>query len=128
MTDIVPGPIFLTKLTLPHIARGGRIVLISSVSARMGMPQQTVYAATKAALEGICKVWATELGKKYDITVNCVSPGPVATDMWTECEPDVVAALQPSIDATPAAARVGEVSDIVPIVSYVRQRALANLD
>lgn len=83
----------------------------------MGMPQQTVYAATKAALEGIAKVWATELGKKYGITVNCVSPGPVATDMWTECEPDVVAALQPAIDATPAAARVGEVEDIVPIVS-----------
>lgn len=55
--------------------------MISSVSARMGMPQQTVYASTKAALEGICKVWASELGKKYGITVNCVSPGPVATDM-----------------------------------------------
>lgn len=107
----------MTKLTLPHIPRGGRIVLVSSVSARMGMPQQTVYAATKAALEGIAKVWATELGKKYGITVNCVSPGPVATDMWTECEPEVVAALQPAIDATPAAARVGEVDDIVPIVS-----------
>lgn len=81
VTNNLPAPIFLTQLVLPHIARGGRIVLISSVSARMGMPQQTVYAATKAALEGVCKVWATELGKKYGITVNCVSPGPVATDM-----------------------------------------------
>ncbi len=84
------------------------------------MPQKTVYAATKAALEGVCKVWATELGTKYGITVNSVSPGPVATDMWTECERGVVAALQPMIDSTPAAARVGEVSDVVPIVSYVR--------
>lgn len=90
---------------------------MSSVSARMGMPQQTVYAGTKAALEGIAKVWATELGKKYGITVNCVSPGPVATDMWTECEPDVVADFQPIINSTPAAARVGEISDIVPVVS-----------
>jgi 3-oxoacyl-[acyl-carrier protein] reductase len=79
-TDTLTAPIFLTQLTLPYIARGGRIVLVSSVSARMGMPQQTVYAGTKAALEGIAKVWATELGKKYGITVNCVSPGPVATD------------------------------------------------
>lgn len=85
----------------------------------MGMPQQTVYAGTKAALEGISKVWATELGKKYGITVNCVSPGPVSTDMWTECEPDVIADFQPIIEATPAASRVGEVSDIVPVVSYV---------
>jgi NAD(P)-dependent dehydrogenase (short-subunit alcohol dehydrogenase family) len=85
----------------------------------MGMPQQTVYAGTKAALEGIAKVWATELGKKYGIMVNCISPGPVATDMWTECEPNVAADFQPIINATPAAARVGEVSDIVPIVSWV---------
>ena len=119
MTDNLTAPIFLTQLTLPHIARGGRIVLVSSVSARMGMPQQTVYAGTKAALEGIAKVWATELGKKFGITVNCISPGPVATDMWTECEPDVAADFQPIINATPAAARVGEVLDIVPIVSWV---------
>ncbi|KAE9370475.1 NAD(P)-binding protein [Stipitochalara longipes BDJ] len=119
-TDVnLKAPIFLTQMTLPHISRGGRIILVSSVSARMGMPQQTVYAGTKAALEGIAKVWATELGKKYGITVNCVSPGPVATDMWTECEPDVVADFQPIINATPAAARVGEVSDIVPVVSFL---------
>jgi NAD(P)-dependent dehydrogenase (short-subunit alcohol dehydrogenase family) len=117
VADTLAAPIFLTQLTLPHISRGGRIVLVSSVSARMGISQQTVYAGTKAALEGIARVWATELGKKCGITVNCVSPGPVATDMWTECEPDVIANLQPMIDATPAAARVGEVSDIVPVVS-----------
>lgn len=57
------------------------------------------------------------MGKKYGIKVNCISPGPVATDMWTECEPDVVADFQPIINAMPAAARVGEVSDIVPVVS-----------
>jgi 3-oxoacyl-[acyl-carrier protein] reductase len=92
-------------------------VFLTSVSARLGMPQQTVYAGTKAALEGICKVWATELGRKYGITVNCVSPGPVATDMWDESEPDVLADFQPIIEATPAAPRVGEVSDIVPAVA-----------
>jgi NAD(P)-dependent dehydrogenase (short-subunit alcohol dehydrogenase family) len=49
--------------------------MVTLVAARMGSPLQTVYAGTKAALEGICKVWASELGKKYGITVNCVSPG-----------------------------------------------------
>ncbi|KAL5329035.1 hypothetical protein ACEPPN_002544 [Leptodophora sp. 'Broadleaf-Isolate-01'] len=83
------------------------------------MPQQTTYAASKAALEGICKVWATELGRKYDITVNCVSPGPVETDMWKECEPEVTADFQHMINATPAAPRVGEVSDIVPTVAFL---------
>lgn len=79
IADSLTAPIFLTQMALPHISHGGRIVLVSSVSARMGISQQTVYAGTKAALEGIARVWATELGRKYGITVNCVSPGPVAT-------------------------------------------------
>jgi hypothetical protein len=41
---------------------------------------------------------------------------PVATDIWTDNDPEVLAQVQPIIDATPAAVRVGEVSDIVPIV------------
>ena len=78
----ISGPIFLTQASLPHLARGGRIVIISSVSARMGVPQQTVYAATKASNEAMARVWAKELGQKYGVTVNCVNPGPVATEMW----------------------------------------------
>ena len=48
----------------------------------MGVPQQTVYAATKASNEAMARVWAKELGHKYGVTVNCVNPGPVATEMW----------------------------------------------
>jgi 3-oxoacyl-[acyl-carrier protein] reductase len=50
---------------------------------------------------------------------STVSSGPVSTDMWMECEPDVLADFQPITEITPAAARVGEVSDIVPVMSYV---------
>lgn len=64
---------------MPHIARGGRIVLVSSAAARLGVAGQTVYAATKAADESLARVWAKELGQSHDITVNCVNPGPVAT-------------------------------------------------
>ncbi|KAF2491705.1 NAD(P)-binding protein [Lophium mytilinum] len=113
------APIFLTHLCLPHLAQGGRIILLTSVSARLGVPQQTVYAATKAALESCCKVWATELGRKHGVTVNCVAPGPVATDMWWDSDPALLADFQPIIDSTPAAARVGEVADIVPVVLFL---------
>lgn len=92
---------------------------MTSVSARLGVAQQTVYAATKAALESCCKVWATELGKKYSATVNCVAPGPVSTDMWWDSDPKLLEDFQPIIDATPAAARVGAVDDIVPIVLFL---------
>lgn len=77
----VRGPIFLTKAVVPHIARGGRIVFISSAGARLGVGGQTVYAATKAADEALVRVWAKELGQSHNITVNCVNPGPIATGM-----------------------------------------------
>jgi NAD(P)-dependent dehydrogenase (short-subunit alcohol dehydrogenase family) len=89
---------------------------MTSVSSRLGVAQQTVYAATKAGLESCCKVWATELGKEYSATVNCVAPGPISTDMWWDSDPKLLEDFQPIIDATPAAARVGDVGDVVPVV------------
>ena len=82
----------------------------------MGVPQQTVYAASKAANEAMARVWATELGHKHGVTVNCVNPGPVCTDMWCASDQDFLDSMQPLIESTPAAPRVGEVSDVVPIV------------
>lgn len=98
---------------------GGRIIIISSVSARMGVPQQTVYAATKAANEAMARVWATELGQSKGITVNCVNPGPVATDGYYASDQDFIDSLKPMIESTPAAARIGEVEDIAPIVRFL---------
>lgn len=76
------GLIFLTQEVAPHFARNGRIVSVSSISSKAGFVGQTVYAATKAGVEGLTRVWASELGRKYGITVNCINPGPIATDMW----------------------------------------------
>lgn len=95
---------------------GGRIILVSSVAARAGFPSQTVYAAGKIALEGIARVWASELGQSKGITVNCLDPGPVDTDAVNIRDPTVAGWLKPYFDRTPAAARIGEVADIAPIV------------
>ncbi|KAK0653803.1 L-xylulose reductase [Lasiodiplodia hormozganensis] len=110
------APVFLTQIALPHMPRGGRIVIISSVSARMGVPQQSIYAASKVGTEALARVWATELGQSRGITVNCVNPGPVATDMYYASSQEFIDALKPLIDSTPAEARMGEVADIVPLV------------
>jgi 3-oxoacyl-[acyl-carrier protein] reductase len=55
-------------------------VNISSVMARMGGAYATAYTASKAALEDVTKAWAAELGQNHTATVNCVNPGPVATE------------------------------------------------
>ena len=92
-------------------------MIISSVSSRAGVPQQTVYAASKAAVEGMARVWATELGTKYGVTINCVAPGPIATEMYWASDQDFLDSMEPLINTTPAAHRIGEVNDVVPIVA-----------
>ncbi|KAF5647833.1 uncharacterized protein FTJAE_1516 [Fusarium tjaetaba] len=87
--------------------------------ARLGVAGQTVYAATKAADEALVRVWAKELGQSHGITVNCVNPGPIATDQWFQSDEQFLKDMQPLIDSTPAAARVGEVSDIAPLVAFL---------
>lgn len=73
-------------------------MIVSSVSARIGIRQQTVYAASKAATEALVRVWTTELRRKYGVTANAVAPGPVATEMY-------YASDQGFLDCTPAAPR-----------------------
>ena len=46
----------------------------------------SAYGASKACMESLARTWAVELSQQYDVTVNAVNPGPVATDMW-ECVP-----------------------------------------
>jgi 3-oxoacyl-[acyl-carrier protein] reductase len=61
-------------------AREGRIINIASVSGEMGNAGQTNYAAAKAGLIGFSKALAREIGSR-NITVNCVAPGFIETDM-----------------------------------------------
>ena len=72
----------MRPLVMPMVrARsGGRIVVLSSVSGVMGNRGQVNYSAAKAGLAGAAKALAVELASRK-ITVNCVAPGPIATDM-----------------------------------------------
>lgn len=64
-------------------ARHGRIINITSVVGQMGNAGQTNYAATKAGAEGFSRALAREIGSR-GVTVNCVAPGFVETDMTEE--------------------------------------------
>lgn len=77
------GTYYMSKAVVPGMMeqKYGRIVHASSVSAYNGNFGQSNYAATKAAIMGMTRVMAKELGK-YGITVNAVAPGSILTDMY----------------------------------------------
>lgn len=76
------GPITLTKyLMRPMLSRSaGRIINISSIGARTGYQGLSVYAASKAGVEGFTRALSREAGRR-NVTVNCVAPGYIETDM-----------------------------------------------
>jgi 3-oxoacyl-[acyl-carrier protein] reductase len=119
MSVNVRAVIFMTQAFLAHINPGGRIVNLSSISPRGGYTTQTVYAASKAAVEGLTRVWAKELGQKYNITVNAVNPGPVDTDMYRATGEVHLARIEEENKKTSAAARVGTADDVADIVIFL---------
>ena len=88
-------------------ARSGRIINITSVVGTMGNAGQTNYAAAKAGIVGFSKSLARELGSR-NITVNCVAPGFIDTEMTQVLPEEQKKALTNQIPL----ARLGDVSDI----------------
>ncbi len=72
----------LTRALVPQMKerRWGRVIHISSIMALGSTPKRNVYSATKAALIGMARASALDLGP-FGITVNCIAPGPIATEM-----------------------------------------------
>lgn len=95
-------------------ARQGRIINISSVVGSMGNAGQSNYAASKAGMEGFSKSLAREIGSR-NITVNCVAPGFIATDM-TEALPQEQRDML--IQNVPLK-RLGQVADIAAAVAFL---------
>ena len=100
-------------LTMPMIRThsGGRIVAVSSVTALSGNRGQVNYAASKAGLIGAVKSLALELAKRK-ITVNCVAPGLIATDMIEEAPVEQIRAAIPM-------QRLGTAEEVAALVAFL---------
>lgn len=101
-------------------ARVGRIVNISSVVGHMGNAGQTNYAAAKAGMTGFTKSLAAEVGSR-GITVNCVAPGFIATDMTAELSEDIKNQMLTRIPA----GRLGSAEEIAATVVFLASPSAA---
>jgi 3-oxoacyl-[acyl-carrier protein] reductase len=101
-------------------ARWGRIINITSVVGASGNPGQANYAAAKAGVVGMAKSLARELGSR-NITVNCVAPGFIDTDMTRALPDDQKNALLAQIPL----GRLGRPEDIAAAVAYLASPAAA---
>lgn len=79
----VAGQLFATQAAVAAMKSGGRILLTSSVSARIAVHSHTLYAASKAAVSAIALNLAPELAER-GIAINAIAPGGTATDMAAE--------------------------------------------
>jgi len=103
----------LQPVVMPMIQRRkpGRIVTLSSVSGLMGNRGQVNYSAAKAGIIGATKALALELAKR-NITVNCVAPGLIETDMLDGIPLEDVKKLIP-------ARRVGKPDEVAAVVAFL---------
>ncbi|TRM63386.1 hypothetical protein BD626DRAFT_402200 [Schizophyllum amplum] len=115
----VRAPILMTEAALPYLRAPARIINISSIGARRGVPGYTVYDASKAAIEGFTRACAVELGDAGH-SVNAVAPGQVVSDMLGTVSGEI---LDDLIKRTAMQHRVGVVGDIAPIVAWLAQES-----
>jgi 3-oxoacyl-[acyl-carrier protein] reductase len=95
-------------------AKGGRIIHITSIVGHMGNPGQINYAAAKAGVAGMTRALAREIGSR-NITVNCVAPGFIDTDMTRALSEDQQNALKVNIPL----GRLGSPEDVANAVLFL---------
>ncbi|XP_030525720.2 NADPH-dependent aldehyde reductase-like protein, chloroplastic [Rhodamnia argentea] len=94
---------------------GGRIILLSSSLVAALKPNFGAYTASKAAVETMARVLAKEL-KGTGITVNCVAPGPIATDLFFAGRSEEY--VKSVVEACPLG-RLGKTDDVAPVVGFL---------
>jgi len=114
------GPFFLIQALLPVFANPASIVLNTSVNAHVGMPNSSVYGASKAALLSFTRTLSGELVSR-GIRVNAISPGPISTPLYSklgfsDADLKTVAA---SIQSQVPVGRFGEPDEIANAVVFL---------
>lgn len=111
------APLLLTQAFLPTLraCSQGRIVNMSSRAA-LGKADRIVYSATKAGMIGMTRTMAMELGRD-GITVNAIGPGPIATELFMQSNPEGAPQTQRILNSI-AVGRMGQPDDVARAVMF----------
>jgi NAD(P)-dependent dehydrogenase (short-subunit alcohol dehydrogenase family) len=120
-TNVI-APMMLASLAVPHLeATQGAIIFLGSVHNRRAYPGASPYATTKAAIEGLTRVMAAELGRRQ-IRVNCVVPGAVVTEINVRAgifTQEQAAARYATLAPDHALGRIGTAAEIAEAIEYL---------
>lgn len=114
------GAYFTLNKFIPVLNDGASVVFLSSVNATSGMPNTSVYAASKAAMNSLVKVASAELAPRK-IRVNAVSPGPISTPIFGKTgldEASLQSFASAAVNAVPLK-RFGESEEVAKLVSFL---------
>jgi len=116
----VKGPFFLIQALLPLFGNPSSVILNASVNAHIGMPNTSVYGATKAALLSMARTLSGELISR-GIRVNAVSPGPITTPLYGKLglSASDLQSVAASIKSQVPAGRFGEPSEIAKAIVFL---------
>jgi 3-oxoacyl-[acyl-carrier protein] reductase len=112
------GAFFCTQAVIQKMKKNryGKIINIGS-RASLGKELRTVYSATKAGLIGVTRTWALELGP-YNINVNYIGPGPIATELFKSVNPENSPKTRATLNGIPLK-RIGQPEDVANLVSFL---------
>jgi len=120
-TNVVSG-MMLSSLAVPHLEKTrGAIVFIGSTHTRRAFPGASPYATTKAAVEGLTRVMAAELGRRQ-IRVGCILPGAVSTELNLRAglfKPEEAAGRYAAVAGLHALGRIGTETEIAEAVEFL---------
>lgn len=116
------GIVQLTQLVgagMIRRGRGGKIIMIGSMTSLLGLPYLTVYGITKSGIAGLTRTLAAEWGR-YDIQVNCIAPGMIETDLnrvvWA------TEAMKTWYKGAASNPRLGTPADVAPLAVFLAGR------
>src|SRR4030095_16574211 len=113
----VLGLLLTTKEAVKHMGPGGSVINMGSVASSIRMPNSTVYAASKAAVDAITGVLAKELGPRH-ISVNWIMPGRIETE-GAHAGGLVGSDFQKTVETLAPLGRMGQPDDIWPTAVYL---------